>query len=160
MGKVILNSGPLRKDQNTTILIFTEGTVLGPRTLLDFPNVSKYVPIKQAVGKLIKWSEQGAEILYLTSRRRPEEVNDVAMILQENGFPGTSLYYREKDEEYKDIAERLIPDILIEDDCRSIGGKNQMTITKVKKEIKMRIRSVVVEEFGGIDHLPDDISEL
>lgn len=87
------------------------------------------------MGKLSKWNEQGAEIIYLTSRKRPEEVNDVAKILLENGFPGAYLYYREKDEEFSDIAELLIPDVLIEDDCRSIGGKRQMTITNVKYEI-------------------------
>jgi hypothetical protein len=35
-----------------------------------------------------------------------------------------------------------------------------MTYPHVKSELKARIRSVVVKEFGGIDHLPDDISAL
>jgi hypothetical protein len=32
-------------------------------------------------------------------------------------------------ESYSDIAEAVMPDILVEDDCESIGGSNQMTIT-------------------------------
>jgi len=51
-----------------------------------------------------------------------------------------------------------MPDIIIEDDCESIGGKYEMTYTHIKPELKKRIKSIVVEEFGGIDHLPDNIS--
>ncbi len=63
-------------------------------------------------------------------------------------------------ETYKDIAERVIPDILIEDDCESIGGEKEMTITFVKPEIKQKIKSIIVKEFSGIDHLPDKLQEL
>ncbi|MGL4369859.1 MAG: hypothetical protein ACRCUT_09355, partial [Spirochaetota bacterium] len=70
------------------------------------------------------------------------------------------LYYRGTREKYRDIAEELAPDILIEDDCRSIGGKWQMTITYVRKDIKHKISSVAVKEFKGIDFLPDDAEEM
>ncbi|MFH1191885.1 MAG: hypothetical protein V1655_00215 [bacterium] len=53
-----------------------------------------------------------------------------------------------------------MPNILIGDDCESIGGAGEMTITNLKPEIKKKIKSVVVKEFGGIDYLPDDIYEL
>jgi len=33
-----------------------------------------------------------------------------------------------------------------------------MTITHVKPEIKKKIKSISVKEFGGIDYLPDEIS--
>jgi hypothetical protein len=35
-----------------------------------------------------------------------------------------------------------------------------MTITNVDAAIKRRIKSVVVREFGGIDSLPDNITNL
>jgi hypothetical protein len=51
-------------------------------------------------------------------------------------------------------------DVLVEDDCESIGGADQMTITYIKPDIKNRIKSIVVKENGGIDHLPDNIEAL
>ena len=68
--------------------------------------------------------------------------------------------FRRDGESYKDIAERIIPDILIEDDCESIGGEKEMTITFVIPEIRQRIKSIVVKEFQGIDYLPDDVKFL
>jgi len=53
-----------------------------------------------------------------------------------------------------------MPDILIEDDCESIGGKNEMTITHINPKLKTKIKSITIKEFEGIDHLPDKISEL
>jgi len=53
-----------------------------------------------------------------------------------------------------------MPDILIEEDCRSIGGQWQMCITHVEPELKSKIKSIVVKEFKGIDHLPDDLPDL
>jgi len=35
-----------------------------------------------------------------------------------------------------------------------------MTYPRIKSELKMRIKSIVFREFGGIDHLPDDVSDL
>lgn len=58
------------------------------------------------------------------------------------------------------VAENLVPDILIEDDCESIGGEKEMTYPNIKDELKNKIKSIVVKEFKGIDHLPDDIEEL
>jgi len=53
-----------------------------------------------------------------------------------------------------------VPDILIEDDCESIGGKKEMTITFIKPKIKQKIRSVIIKEFSGINDLPDNLHEL
>lgn len=147
-------------DKPLTILIFTEGTVIGPLRLWDWFNFKKYVPLKNCVAKLKTWENQGAEVYYLTSRKNVKTVNQIVYLLKNYDFPGDRLYYREKNESYKDITEAIIPSILIEDDCKSIGGKRQMTITYVCKDIKSQIKSIVVKEFTGIDHLPDDISEL
>ena len=119
-----------------------------------------YVPVGNAVKKLENWKNDGVEILYLTSRRKPEEVKQIQNILKKFKFPDGQLLFRQKNEEYKDVAEKIIPDVLIEDDCESIGGIDEMTITHVKSDIKKKIKSISIKEFGGIDHLPDKISAL
>lgn len=143
-----------------TVLIFTEGTVLGPKKWWDWFFDKKYIPIGNCVTKIRNWEQQGATIVYLTSRRKVSDVEKIRELLVRNGFPGTRLYYRDGIEKYKDIAEAIIPAVLVEDDCRSIGGKWQMTITYVRADIRRKIKSIVVKEFGGIDHLPDKLSDL
>ena len=122
------------------------------KTVRDFVH---YVPIGNAVGKIKKWTNQGVQIIYMTSRKTQKEVNDIQNVLDQNGFPKRLLEYRKKNEEYKDVAERVAPDILVEDDCESIGGEVEMTYPHIKDELKAKIRSVVVKEFSGIDNLPD-----
>ena len=159
------------------ILIFTEGTILmfpsaekltreervqqsmnRVESVHDFKN---YISNGNAVDKIKKWKRQGAEIYYLTSRRTSEEINCVREVLHKYNFPDhQNLVFRKEGEEYKDVAEKLIPDILIEDDCESIGGEVEMTYPHVKKESKAKIKPMIVKEFGGIDHLPNKIEEL
>lgn len=52
-----------------------------------------------------------------------------------------------------EIVERIRPDILIEDDCKSIGGEKNWCITNVKEELKVNIQSIIVPEFMGIDDI-------
>ena len=54
------------------------------------------------------------------------------------------------------MVDAVVPDILIEDDCESIGGEREMVYPRLSLAIKRRVKSIVVKEFGGIDHLPDD----
>ena len=68
--------------------------------------------------------------------------------------------FRKKGESYKDVAEKVKPDILVEDDCESIGGEKEMTYTFIEKGLKEKIISIPIKEFGGIDHLPDSIESL
>lgn len=142
------------------IMIFTEGTILGPKNKLLFYFCSTYVPIGACANKIQLWENQGAEIIYLTSRKKLKKVKGIAALLGKYHFCGTRLYYREGKQSYKDIVEEVTPDILIEDDCSSIGGTDQMCITHVKPEIKCRIQSVVTKEFMGIDHVPDKLENL
>ena len=158
------------------ILIFTEGTIIMHKNAVGHTrdeivkqveqkeksvhDYKSYVPVGNAVKKLQNWKNDGAEILYLTSRRKPEEIKQIQNVLKKFSFPDGQLLFRQKNEEYKDVAERIIPDVLIEDDCESIGGIDEMTITHVKPEIKKKIASIPIKEFGGIDHLPDKISAL
>ncbi|MEK7071749.1 MAG: hypothetical protein AAB959_00465 [Patescibacteria group bacterium] len=119
-----------------------------------------YMPIGNAVEKLNYWKQQGIEIIYLSSHESEIDVKKDKSVLKKFNFPEGHVLYRKNGETYKDIAERIIPDILIEDDCESIGGEKEMTITFVKPEIKQKIKSILVKEFQGIDHLSNDIDFL
>jgi len=118
------------------------------------------VPIGDCVKKIQIWKKQGATIIYLTSRTKPEEIQIIRGLLKKYNFPEGELLFRKAGEEYKDVAERVFPDVIVEDDCESIGGESEMTYPRIKPEMKAEIRSIVVKEFGGIDHLPDNITEL
>ena len=159
------------------ILIFTEGTVTMQSTAIGVDreervkqsvgNISSvndfrdYIPSGGAVNKLDNWKSQGAEIFYLTSRTLPNEIDDVRFVLDKYHFPDPqNLLYRKENQEYKDLAEELIPSIFIEDDCESIGGENEMTYPYIRPETKSKIHSIIVEEFAGIDNLPDDLGDL
>jgi len=72
----------------------------------------------------------------------------------------SSIAFRQKGEEYKDLAEKLMLDILVEDDCESIGGEQEMTYPHIRPDFKEKIKPVVAKEFSGIDHLPDKISQF
>jgi hypothetical protein len=159
-------------------LIFTEGTILTHQSHVGLPRdrvvelvknrrnlpgpryFASSVPIGDCVAKIGEWKKQGATILYLTSRRRPEEVEIIRHVLSEHSLPDGELLFRRAREEYKDVAERASPDVIIEDNCESIGGEEEMAYPHIKKELKPRIKSIVVKEFGGIDHLPGNITDL
>ena len=158
------------------ILIFLHGTAIMHKSaegktreervkqvLSSDPSVHdyiSYVPVGNAVEKLKSWQSQGAEILYLSSHEITEDVEKDKSVLEKYGFPKGQVFYRQNGESYKDIAEKITPDVLIEDDCESIGGEKEMTITFVKPEIKQKIKSVVVKEFSGIDDLPNNLEDL
>jgi hypothetical protein len=158
------------------ILIFTEGTILMHRSAAgltrdeimkqvqnptpDIFDFASYIPIGNSVRKLNNWANAGAEIIYLTSRKKPAEIEAIGNVLNRHGFPRGRLLFRQGKQAYKDIAEAVLPDVLVEDDCESIGGAEQMTITNVESTIKRRIKSVVVKEFSGVDHLPDKFELL
>lgn len=120
-----------------------------------------YVPVKNAVDKIRAWKNQGASIYYLTSRRVKTEIDAIHDVLRKYKFPDSdNLLYRNQGENYKDVAEKLLPNVIVEDDCESIGGTNEMTYTHLSPEIKTQIISIPVKEFSGIDDLPDNISDL
>jgi len=136
------------------ILVFTEGTLIMhsagvghsreeivkqvEENELSVKNYGLYVPIGQAQVKLSGWVKEGAKLFYLTSRRIAEEIQQIRSVLDKNNFPKGELVFREQSEEYKNVAERIRPDILIEDDCESIGGEKEMTYPHIKPEIKKR----------------------
>jgi hypothetical protein len=132
-----------------------------------------YIPIGQAPKKLQSWVSQGAEICYLSAltenkkARGDEKVGKEGLkadgiVLGKYGFPKGEIFHRNLDESYKDVVEKInpAPDILIEDDCESIGGELEMTYPSLNPELKAKIKLIVVKEFEGIDTLPEDINLL
>ncbi len=150
---------PVSQPSKVKIMIFAEGTILKPKSPFSLYNHRTYIPIGNAVSIIENWRRQNAEILYCTSRKG-KQAEDIAHLLRRYRFAGSKLYYREEKQKYKDIIEEVRPDILIEDDCRSIGGSWQMCITHVAPSIRTSIKSIVVKEFRGIDHLPLSVPDL
>ncbi len=169
------------------ILVFLQGTLIMHKSAIgksrdeiieqvkaqgeSVRDFASYTSVGNAVEKLNEWAKQGAEIIYLSAltedkkARGDEVVGKEGLkvdqkILDQYSFPKGNIYHRQKGESYAQIAEKIVPDILIEDDCESIGGAKEMTITFIKPEVKRRIKSIAIKEFGGIDHLPSDLSEL
>lgn len=158
------------------ILIFTEGTILMHKSAMGYGreeivgqvkekeksvnDYASYIPIHSAVRKLKSWEDYGVKIVYLTSRKKSEEIDSIQKVLRRYDFPNGELLFRKGKNEYANVAEKILPDILIEDDRESIGGKKEMTITNIKPAIKKKIKSIIVHEFEGIDHLPDDPQQL
>ena len=158
------------------ILVFLHGTILMHSTgagktrqervrqvVEEDQSVSQYesyIPIGNAVEKLRGWQRQGAEIAYLSSRRGNEEIEIDRSVLRRFGFPEGEIHFRKTGEEYVDVVARVMPDLLIEDDCESIGGGKEMTSRHLQDKAKEKIDVIVVKEFGGIDHLPDSCEEF
>ncbi len=122
-------------------------------------DLASYIPIGNVVKKLTSWQNQGAEILYLSSHLTLENVKKDEIVLKKYNFPEGVIFYREE-KNWNLPIEEAKPDIIIEDDCESIEGKYQMTYPNLKPELQSKITSIVIKEFAGIDHLPDDISKL
>jgi hypothetical protein len=121
-----------------------------------------YIPVGNAAKKLQEWKGQGAKICYLSSHKNAKDIERDKFVLKKYAFPDGQIFYRRNREEYKDVVEGIqpLPDVIVEDDCESIGGTVEMVYPNLKLKLKNKISSIVVKEFGGIDHLPDKISEL
>lgn len=127
------------------------------------PSVSQfeeYVPVDKADEKLRLWAQQGAEIIYLSSHQNSHDIEKDKEVLRKYHFPNGPIVSRQGNKTYADIAEAVMPNILIEDDCKSIGGEIEMTYPHISTEKKQHIKSIVVPEFSGIDHLPSNIEDL
>lgn len=104
--------------------------------------------------------EHGLEILHLSSHRGVEDIEADEAVSRKHGIPDGQVFFRQNGEQYKDVAERVLPHVLIEDDCESIGREEEMAYPHIRQELKVKIKSIVVKEFGGIDRLPDEVAEL
>ena len=120
------------------LLVFLHGTVLmhagavgvtragrvaqvrsGHPTVGDY---AEYVPVGDAVAKLRRWRDAGATVDYLSSHRDPSDVALDSIVLRTHGFPAGRVLARGPGESYGDVAGHEAPDVLIEDDCESIGS--------------------------------------
>ena len=141
------------------ILVFTEGTAImhkkgSEESDKDF--FKSHIPTKGSVEKISSWRKAGAKISYLTSRTEPKEVSQVKFVLEKFKFPKGGLFFRKNGEEYKDVVARIKPEVWVDDDCASIGGRGpDMIIDK-----KVGVKEVVVREFGGLSQLPDEPEKL
>ena len=151
MGFIIIDK---IKNNNKKIMIFSEGTILKPKHNNFFSriNVNGYVPIGNAREIIKAWQEQGYEIIYLTSQKGRKAMG-MAQRLDELGFVGSMVGYRQSRQDYATINKEEQPDILIEDNCQSIGGEKYMCITQLSDEFKKSLKHIVVEEFEGIDNV-------
>lgn len=169
---------PLLKEKfyETKILIFLHGTAIMHSTGKNQPreirvqqsarrdpevlDYASYIPVEGAVEKIYAWKKQGADICYLSSHEDEADVEKDRAVLKRFNFPDGDIFYRKNGESYATAVEQIMPDILIEDDCESIGGVSEMTYPSLRAEIKSKIKSIVVKEFQGIDHLSDNLNEL
>ena len=119
-----------------------------------------YVPTERTVEKLRAWRAAGAEITYLSSHREARDVEADRAVLRRHGFPAGEVFFRLERESYGDVAARAGPNILVEDDCESIGGEAEMTGPRLPPGLRARVAVVVVPEFGGLGSLPDEPAEL
>ena len=158
------------------IAVFLHGTTLMHRSAAGCPreervwqvqqreesvhDFASYVPIGNAVNKLHAWSKQGANMIYISSHRRPEDVALDQAILTASPFPDGPVLFRAPGESYQGVIERALPDLLIEDDCESIGGQAAMISPNLRPDLQAKVTSIIVREFEGIDHLPDDLALL
>ena len=160
------------------IMLFLHGTTIMHKGAIGFPSEERsrrvikgidstvrdfdsYVPIGNAVDKLAKWRDKGADLIYISSHRNPEDVEKDRRVLIRYGFPMGPIFYRSRESEsYASIAERVSPDVLVEDDCYCIGGVPEMVYPNMRDGAKKKTKSIVVTEFGAIDHLPDDLDAL
>ena len=163
---------------NMKILVFLHGTTIMHKNARSLPrqeivkqvmegdeslhDYALYIPVGNAVKKLQEWKGQGAKICYLSSHKNARDVEKDNFVLKKYAFPDGQIFCRRNKEEYKDVVERIrpLPDVIVEDDCESIGGEIEMVYPNLKSELKNKIKSIVVKEFGGIDSLPNRISEL
>jgi len=123
-------------------------------------DLASYVPTEGAVAKVAAWQRGGAEICYLSSHRTAAAAAIDTAVLSTHGFPAGTVYFRAHGESYADVARRWLADVVVEDDCESIGGRPQTTAFALARAPGPEVACVVIPEFGGMAHLPDDPAEL
>jgi hypothetical protein len=119
-----------------------------------------YLPTPGTAAKLAAWEQHGATIVYLSSHRRPSDIRADESVLRRNAFPAGPVHGRAEGENYGMLVERLGLDVLVEDDCESIGGAAQTCAAQLTHAGRQSTRCVVLPEFSGLASLPDNPAEL
>jgi hypothetical protein len=158
------------------VMVFLHGTSLMHRSAIGVPRLGRvrqvtgedpavrdyasYVPTDGAVAKVTAWQRRGAEVCYLSSHRTATAAAIDGSVLAAHGFPAGTLYYRAHGESYADVARRWQADVVVEDDCESIGGHDQTIASCLATSPGRPVPCVAVPEFGGLAHLPDEPAVL
>ena len=129
----------------------------GDPGLRDF---ASYIPTPGAAEKLAAWERRGATLAYLSSHRRPDDIRADESVIRRHGFPSGPVHGRREGEDYGALVERLGLDVLVEDDCESIGGAAQTCAAQLSPAGRQSVRCIVLPEFSGLASLPDDPAEL
>jgi hypothetical protein len=81
-------------------------------------------------------------------------------VICRHGFPAGPVYGRRQGEDYGPLVERLGLDVLVEDDCESIGGGAQTCASPLGLAGSRSVRCIVLPEFSGRADLPDNPAQL
>jgi len=91
--------------------------------------------------------------IFLCSYVSKSRYNFIKSVIDFYGIKYTEILCRDKGEKYSNIVERVCPDVLIEDDCKSICGAKYCCIDGVREDIRANINFIIVPEFSGIDDI-------
>lgn len=138
------------------IMVFIEGTTFYTKPFLFLFSKKGYEPLGKSIKIINDLFDRGNEI-YLCSYVRKKRYYFIKSIMDYYKVNYTEILCRDKGEQYSDLVERICPDILIEDDCASIGGEKEWCITNVREDNRKRIKSIIVKEFEGIDSIEKEI---
>jgi hypothetical protein len=119
-----------------------------------------YVPTPGAVEKIAEWHRRGATVEYFSSHRNEDDVQTDQEVLRRHAFPNGPVHSRAPGESYGVAAERLNPDVIVEDDCESMGGAPETIAARLRPAASRSVACLVLPEFVGLEGLPDDPSQL
>jgi hypothetical protein len=129
----------------------------GDPTVRDF---ASYVPTPGTAEKLAAWERHGATLVYLSSHRRPDGIRADESVIRRHGFPAGPVHGRQEGEDYGPLVERLGLDVLVEDNCESIGGTARTCASQLSSAGRQSVLCVIMPEFSGLAGLPDNPARL
>ena len=121
---------------------------------------ASYVPTPGTAAKLAAWQRHGAILVYLSSHHRQHDIRADESVIHRHRFPVGPVHGRQQGKDYGPLVERLRFDVLVEDNCESIGGAAQTCAAQLSSAARESVRCIVLPEFSGLADLPDDPAEL
>lgn len=98
------------------IAVFLQGTIIMHKNALEQPreirvrqviegeesvrDYANYIPVGDVVQKLWEWESQGAELVYISSRKSISDVEKDKSVLKKYNFPSGEVVFRQTGEEY------------------------------------------------------------
>jgi hypothetical protein len=77
----------------------------------------------------------------------------IAVLLQGTALTHPAAVSASREERVARVIARIEPNVVVEDDCESIG-RHEMTRPQLPPQLKKRIASIVVPEFIGLRAAP------